>query len=64
MTAIMGRMATYSGKIITWDEAVNSKVNLAPEPYSWDAKPQSLPDSNGMYALPIPGDPKWVKKVV
>ena len=64
MTAIMGRMATYSGKIITWDEAVNSKVNLAPETYSWDAKPQSLPDSNGMYALPIPGDPKWVKKVV
>ena len=64
MTAIMGRMATYSGKIITWDEAVNSPVSLAPETYAWDAKPQSLPDSNGMYGLPIPGDPKWVRKVV
>ena len=25
MTAIMGRMATYSGKVIKWDEAINSK---------------------------------------
>ena len=29
MTAILGRMCTYSGKEITWDEAINSKINLA-----------------------------------
>lgn len=29
MTAIMGRMATYSGKVIHWDEAWNSNLSLA-----------------------------------
>ena len=31
MTAIFGRMATYSGKMISWDEALNSQISLAPE---------------------------------
>ena len=39
MTAIMGRMATYSGKMVSWDEAINSDLNLAPERYAWDAMP-------------------------
>jgi predicted dehydrogenase len=29
MTAIMGRMATYSGQVIKWDEALSSNVALA-----------------------------------
>jgi predicted dehydrogenase len=29
MTSILGRLCTYSGKMITWDEALNSKVTLA-----------------------------------
>jgi predicted dehydrogenase len=28
MTAIMGRMATYSGQVVSWDEAFNSNINL------------------------------------
>jgi predicted dehydrogenase len=35
MTAIMGRMAAYTGKEITWDQALNSKENLAPEQYAF-----------------------------
>jgi myo-inositol 2-dehydrogenase/D-chiro-inositol 1-dehydrogenase len=70
MTAIMGRMATYSGEEVFWDAAaaqkagkkpadaplaLDSKLDLQPESYAWDAKPRSLPDENGRYYIPIPG---------
>jgi predicted dehydrogenase len=60
MTAILGRMCTYSGKEITWDEAINSQIDLAPEEYSFDATPKSVPDANGLYALAVPGLTKVV----
>jgi predicted dehydrogenase len=71
MTSIMGRMATYSGVEIYWDSeaakkagkkpeevarALESKLNLQPESYAFDAMPKSLPDKNGLYRLPRPGD--------
>ena len=31
LTAIMGRMAVYSGKVVTWEDALNSKVSTMPE---------------------------------
>ena len=31
LSAIMGRMATYTGKKITWDQIMNSKENLVPD---------------------------------
>ncbi len=55
MTAIMGRMATYSGQVVTWDEAIGSDLDLMPETFSWDAKPRSLPDAEGRYPIPMPG---------
>ncbi|HEX3800929.1 MAG TPA: Gfo/Idh/MocA family oxidoreductase [Verrucomicrobiae bacterium] len=64
LTAIMGRMATYSGREITWEEALNSEVNLAPSEYSWDAIPKAAVGPDGLYPMPIPGDPEWLKKVV
>lgn len=39
LTAIMGRMATYSGQQITWSEALESKLSLGPQEYAWDAAP-------------------------
>lgn len=39
MTAIFGRMCTYSGKMISWEEALNSQISLAPKQYAWDAAP-------------------------
>jgi predicted dehydrogenase len=42
MTAILGRMAAYTGKSITWDEALNSKEDLSPAKYAWD-QPMSTP---------------------
>jgi predicted dehydrogenase len=58
LSAIMGRMATYSGQVITWQEALNSEVNLMPPVLSFDAKPLILPDENGFYPIAIPGKTK------
>jgi predicted dehydrogenase len=60
MTAILGRMCTYSGKEITWDAALNSQIDLQPEQYSFDATPKSVPDADGLYPLPVPGFTKVV----
>jgi len=55
MTAILGRMATYSGKQITWDQAIASEVDLSPPGYSFDDKPQPEPGPDGIYPCAIPG---------
>jgi predicted dehydrogenase len=36
MLAIMGRMCTYTGKELTWDECFNSQERLGPEAYEWN----------------------------
>jgi hypothetical protein len=55
MTAVFGRMCTYSGKRITWEDAVNSKVELFPERLAWDANPRNMPLEDGSYRHAIPG---------
>ncbi len=60
MTAILGRMATYSGAEISWDDALNSQIDLFPEKLAWDAMPKSLPDENGFYMVAVPGQTKTV----
>jgi myo-inositol 2-dehydrogenase / D-chiro-inositol 1-dehydrogenase len=55
MTAILGRMATYSGKLVTWDTAINSQLNLTPENLAWDAEPLVKPGPDGLYACAMPG---------
>jgi predicted dehydrogenase len=62
MTAIFGRMATYSGKMLNWDQCLNSDVVLSPvEKYTgFDAEPPTKPDADGWYALPVPGKTKVV----
>ena len=39
LMAIMGRMATYTGQGVTWDQAMNSQEDLSPDRYAWDATP-------------------------
>ncbi len=55
MTAILGRMATYSGKAVKWDEAINSEHDLSPKKYAWDADPPVMPNADGAYPIPVPG---------
>jgi len=58
MTAILGRMATYSGQMIEWEEALNSDLSLMPQKYAWDAEPPILPNEDGFYPVPVPGKTK------
>ena len=60
MTAILGRMATYSGKAVPWDEALKSNLTLGPKDLesAWDGEPPVQPDADGLYACAIPGATK------
>ena len=51
MTGILGRMAAESGKEITWDEALASKLELAPglDKFTWTRTPPVMPDAQGRY---------------
>jgi len=55
MTAILGRMATYSGKIVEWEEAIDSELDLSPERYAWEAEAPVTPEPDGSYACAVPG---------
>jgi hypothetical protein len=35
MMAIMGRMASYTGQTLTWDQCLNSTEDLTPAKYEW-----------------------------
>jgi predicted dehydrogenase len=39
MAAILGRMATYTGRKITWEQALASKEDLSPARYEWGPLP-------------------------
>ncbi|MBC6996746.1 Gfo/Idh/MocA family oxidoreductase [Neolewinella lacunae] len=58
MTAIMGRMATYSGQVINWDEAMASSLDLSPKQLDFNAEPPILPLPSGFYPVPVPGETK------
>ena len=51
LAGIMGRLAAYTGQEVTWEQALNSKIQLVPENLSWDMK---LP----IEPLPVPGKTK------
>ncbi len=55
LTAIMGRMATYSGKVITMEEAMNSELALVPQDLNWQSAPPVKPNADGYYEIPTPG---------
>jgi predicted dehydrogenase len=58
MTAILGRMASYSGQVIRYDDALNSAIDLSPESLEWDAAPKVLPGPDGLYPCAMPGTTK------
>ena len=69
MTAIFGRMATYSGQEIKWKDAIESEIvhcdvdNLK----GFDGEAPIKPDADGNYPIPIPGQKvelvcDWLKK--
>ena len=52
LTAIMCRMSAYTGKQITWEEALNSKQNLFPEHLEMGPMPTA--------PVPVPGQTEFV----
>ena len=54
LTAIMGRYAAFSGKSVSWDDALNAKESVGPsyEDLSWD---KEYP----IGAIAVPGDYKF-----
>ncbi len=47
LLAIMGRMAAYTGRVVTWEQAMNSQVEMNAQP--WEFGPRTTPP------LAIPG---------
>ena len=47
MIAIMGRMSTYTSKVITWEDCIDSDARLGPEEYAWTDVPEP--------PVPVPG---------
>jgi hypothetical protein len=47
LMAIMGRMAAYTGKEISWTQALNSEEKLVPDNLTWDMdlpiRPMAMP---------------------
>jgi predicted dehydrogenase len=59
-TAVLGRMATYSGRVVKWDEAVEKGPSEMPAiaQVSFEVDPPVMPDKDGRYPIPVPGSYK------
>ncbi|MBK8091467.1 MAG: Gfo/Idh/MocA family oxidoreductase [Verrucomicrobiaceae bacterium] len=55
LMGIMGRMATYTGQVITWEQVMNSQENLVPDNLTWATEPPVKPDADGWYPVAKPG---------
>ena len=48
LTAILGRMSAYTGKAVSWEQALNSKLETMPQHLAQNMKLEAAP-------LPVPG---------
>ena len=60
MTSVLGRLATYSGKTVSMEQALKTKSTM-PANISWDSEAPVKPAADGLYAsAAIPGNYKIV----
>lgn len=59
MTAILGRLATYSGVVVEFEKALNSGMTIMPTTFDWNATPPVVPDKDGFYPIAVPGVTKY-----
>ena len=54
---IMGQIACYTGKPVTWDEMMAADFEFEPKlaEVTLDMNPPTVPDETGNYPLPLPG---------
>jgi len=55
MTAVLGRIANYSGKVVKWDELVAKGTSEFPDRLTWDAPAPVRKNADGDYPIPMPG---------
>jgi predicted dehydrogenase len=52
--AVLGRLATYSGKQQDYAKALALDYRLMPENLTWESNPPVMPGKDGSYPLPMP----------
>jgi len=59
--AVLGQVASYVGKMVGWQEMLDSKFTFKPAPEECVAgmAPPVVPGPNGSYPVPIPGQHTW-----
>ena len=58
LAGVLGQMACYTGKPITWEEVFEVGIlqyRPTPDEANFDTKPPTNPDATGNYPLPMPG---------
>ena len=57
MVTVLGQLACYSGKQLTWDQVAQSEFVFTPkvEDVRLDMEPPVKPDEKGWYPVPLPG---------
>jgi predicted dehydrogenase len=60
MTAILGRLCTYSGKPIQMKDALASEISLQPKEYNFKTDAPVNPLADGSYPIAVPGLTKVV----
>ncbi len=63
LVQIMGRMAVHTGRVITWDEALNHPHEFAPDldKLTMDSPAPLLAGADGKYPQPMPGNAKGLE---
>ncbi|QDT36779.1 Gfo/Idh/MocA family protein [Stratiformator vulcanicus] len=55
LTAILGRMAAYTGRELSIRDVLASEEQLVPNTVDWSTDPPIAPDEQGRYPVPMPG---------
>ncbi len=57
LVAVMGQLACYSGRELTWEQVSKSDFVFTPkvEDVRLDMDPPVKPDAKGWYPVPMPG---------
>jgi len=59
MLALLGQAVCHTGQQLTWEEAMESELSVELDRYGWDAHPPIQPESDGSYAIAVPGVTKF-----